>query len=558
LCAALIAALALPLLAAEQSEDLPALKTKVKTLAAFKNGLGFVFRAGETDLKDGWAGMDQIPAAALGTFWIGTTSKAGPVQEVVSYRSKLADQLEAINLAELVAANVGQTVTITYFSGANAQARTVTGKIESVAEDRKPEMAASSGFRSDSSYYPADLKGRLVFIASGLATLAIDRNDIRSIESAAGTALKTGIDREVSRAKVRLGGNPKSAEVTMAYLEKGINWSPSYLVNIKDEEQADITLEAVLANDVEDLEDVDVSFVVGYPNFMFADSITPLALQQTVAQFVQGLMGSRESGGRGGYGGAMAQSQSVAYNYSVGYDARGEWRPESTYSTTQPMPGETNEDLYFYQQEHVTLKKGDRARYTVFTGKAPYEHIYQWEIPDSMNIDERGYRQDSSRPAQDLSPVWHALRLENTTKHPWTTAPAFTVNGPMPVAQDVLKYTPPGGKSTLKLTVATDVRADQAHTEVSRTQISVGGYSYDEVVVNGKLTIKNWKRKAVKVNVKKSLIGDVKEAGQEGKVTKVVRTLTALNPTTEIEWEFDLDPGQEKELTYQYKALIHR
>jgi hypothetical protein len=86
----------------------------------------------------------------------------------------------------------------------------------------------------------------------------------------------------------------------------------------------------------------------------------------------------------------------------------------------------------------------------------------------------------------------------------------------------------------------------------------VGGYSYDEVVVNGKLTIKNWKRKAVKVNVKKSLIGDVKEAGQEGKVTKVVRTLTALNPTTEIEWEFDLDPGQEKELTYQYKALIHR
>jgi hypothetical protein len=289
---------------------------------------------------------------------------------------------------------------------------------------------------------------------------------------------------------------------------------------------------------------------------MFADSITPLALQQTVAVFIQGLMGDRNAGGRGGYD-TLRQSVGYFDGHRSGDNAA--WSPTSAYSATLPMPGESNEDLYFYRQEHVTLKKGDRARYTVFTGKVPYEHIYQWDVPDTTNVDDRGYRPDSSKQ-QDAAPdqVWHALRVTNTTKHPWTTAPAFTVNGSMPVAQDTLKYTPPGGKNILKLTVATDIRAEQVQTEASRTQVSIFGSHADEVIVNGKLTIKNWKKNPIRINVNKSIVGEVKEAGQDGKVSKVVKSLASLNPTSQIEWEFSLNPGEVKELTYQYKALVRR
>jgi len=42
----------------------------------------------------------------------------------------------------------------------------------------------------------------------------------------------------------------------------------------------------------------------------------------------------------------------------------------------------------------------------------------------------------------------------------------------------------------------------------------------------------------------------------DGRVSKVVRKLTAVNPSSEIEWEFDLAAGKEKELSYQYKALV--
>lgn len=548
----LILAISLPLIAADTDDSLPVLKTKVKTLAAFKNGLGFVFKAGETNLKDGWAVMDEIPAAALGTLWIGTTSTAGPVAEVVSFKGKAEREMDAVNIAELLAANVGQEVTILYTVGAASEPKFVQGTILSVPENRNPEDVGAASW-DQYNYRPYDNhQGQIVLIRdSGNHIVAINKSAIQSVQMPYGSAtLKTKITRDANRAKVRVGGVPKSAEITLAYLEKGITWTPSYLINIADDKQADVTLEAVLANDVEDLDGVDVSFVVGYPNFMFADSTTPLALQQTVAAFVQGLMAPSGTRGAGRFANVVTQS--------VSYDNRSApWSPESAYSATQPMPGETNEDLYFYRQNNVTLKKGDRARYTVFTGKVPYEHIYQWNVPDTMNIDERGYGSNSGNQDSSALQVWHALRLENATKQPWTTAPAFAVNGSMPVAQDVLNYTPPGGKSTLKLTVATDVRAEQSQTEFSRKQFNLANYgNAQEVIVNGKLTVRNWKQKPIKMIVKKSIVGEVQEAGQDGKASKIVINLTSLNPTSQIEWEFSLASGETKELTYQYKAIV--
>jgi len=251
-------------------------------------------------------------------------------------------------------------------------------------------------------------------------------------------------------------------------------------------------------------------------------------------------------------------AQSVAYNGAY-YDSSGDaspWQPELAYSATQPMAGESNEDLYLYHQAHVTLKKGDRARYTVFTGKAPYEHVYELDVPDSMNVDYYGRRSGDNKDEE--TQVWHTLRLENATGHPWTTAPALAVNGSMPVAQDTLKYTPPKGKNTLKLTVATDIRATPEQTEASRKQVTIFHDDFDEVTVNGKLTIRSYKPKPVKLAVQKSIVGAVLEASDNGKIARVVKKLNSVNPDSQVSWEFELTPGAEKVLTYQYKVLIYR
>jgi hypothetical protein len=75
--------------------------------------------------------------------------------------------------------------------------------------------------------------------------------------------------------------------------------------------------------------------------------------------------------------------------------------------------------------------------------------------------------------------------------------------------------------------------------------------------VDGTLLIKSMKSGAVKMNVKKMLTGEVLQS-EGGKVSRVTKRLSAVNPKSEIEWDFDLAPGVERQLTYQYKVLIKR
>ena len=56
---------------------------------------------------------------------------------------------------------------------------------------------------------------------------------------------------------------------------------------------------------------------------------------------------------------------------------------------SEPVMGEQEEDLFFYQADKITLKKGERAYQVLFSEKIPYEHVYTWDIPDQI---------DQSRP----------------------------------------------------------------------------------------------------------------------------------------------------------------
>ncbi len=300
----LICTLALPILA--WADTLPTLETKVKTVAAFKNGLAFVYRSGNSTLSDGWVDMNELPPAALGTMWIGTTNPLERVEEVVAYKRTDDNARDVQSIAELVDLNVGSIVGLTYSSGGAGDPKSVRGRVLSST-------------------------GQIVIIqTSESGKIAIKKDAIQTVEMASDAAVK-GKDVK-NRAKARIGGKAKSAEVTLAYLEKGITWSPSYLINIRDAKMADITLEAVLADDTEDLDDTDVSFVVGYPNFQFADITNPMSLQQTVAQFVQALTSGRPQT----YAGmARVMAQSVTTNAALyDYDGPAAWRPELGYSAT--------------------------------------------------------------------------------------------------------------------------------------------------------------------------------------------------------------------------------
>jgi len=548
--AALLGAVLAGPLAAEQKASLV---SKTKSVAAFKNGLGFFVRDGEAALSDGWAVWDMIPPAALGAFWVGSPKQGVSIERLIASEEEVTKTIPAISISEILAANVGKevTLTVTDRSGPAASPTKVTGKIISVPDERKPPADQSRGGA-------ASTRATIVLIAAPEGTLAINKDMVTGVQFAGEANSNYTSKEKARRLRFKVSGAKDKAPVTIAYLQKGFSWSPAYLVELLDDKKARVTMQGLLINDVEDIEGANVSFVVGYPNFVAANITSPLALTQSLADFVTALGRGSDTERRDGTSHYTTQSVSAFYAYdnlSLSYPAG----PQFGYSTGKDTPGAAEEDLFLYQVKDVSLKKGERAYYTVFSAEAPYEHIYEWVIPDTSRVQPNGYI-DSNRRSDEVTPptdqVWHKLKLTNNSPYPWTTAPAMAMSNGQPLSQDSIDYTPKGAPGELRITVATDIKAGRSEVEKSREPFQQYGYSFQRVVTDGKLTLKNFKSKAIVVTVKAIAIGEVSSTSPQATVKKTTEGLKAVNPTSVMTWSVPLNPGEEKSLDYSYTTNV--
>ncbi|MDH4220849.1 MAG: hypothetical protein OEW23_18995, partial [Candidatus Aminicenantes bacterium] len=87
LCTLLVMTLStLSMFASEDKKNpLPILNTKPKTIAVFKNGLGFFIREGQVELQDKWAVTEYVPQATLGSLWIGSLDEDTQIEEVIAF-----------------------------------------------------------------------------------------------------------------------------------------------------------------------------------------------------------------------------------------------------------------------------------------------------------------------------------------------------------------------------------------------------------------------------------------------------------------------------------------
>jgi hypothetical protein len=125
------------------------------------------------------------------------------------------------------------------------------------------------------------------------------------------------------------------------------------------------------------------------------------------------------------------------------------------------------------------------------------------------------------------------------------------------VAQDTLKYTPPGASSSVRITVASDIRANEISTELSRTPVSIFGTSTARVSLRNELTVHNFKSTPVKLAIHRTIQGEAAE-GTTATIQKAGRDLNALNPTQTLTWELQLAPGEEKKIPFEYTTLATR
>lgn len=526
--------------------------TKPVSLAVFKNGLGFVVRQGKINLvEDGWGTLHTVPNATFGSLWLAPGDPGVILEEVIASQGDVTKPKSVQSLAELLQANVGKPATVfindkVYYSGVI------------LPTPEEPETSSPPGTRDTRTgynYLPPQVPSELFLMKVNDSVMAFRHSQVQFIALGSTPVTKLEVKEKSKLLKFKAKGATSAASITMGYLQKGMGWTPSYLVSLKDDKTAQVTMQAVLINDMEDLLDTDVFFVVGFPNFAVSDIPSPMTLQQTLAEF----MASLQSGGSSSsyaYGRLdNLRTNRIMAQQANAYDADDTGLDYST--TVNELEGNSEEDLFLYNRQHVNLKKGERGTYNVFSSEVPYEHVYQWDVSNILQIDDDGNINRSAAPkAEDQ--VWHSLRLKNVSNVPWTTAPAMTISGNKPIAQDVLNYTPKSASTLLKLTVATDVRVERQELETERVQNAKKryGYDYDAVTVTGTLKVKNFKPTNIKLSIKKTVRGEVITAAELGKSEKLAVAIQAINPTSRITWDIPLKPGEEKTIQYTYKVFV--
>jgi hypothetical protein len=393
----------------------------------------------------------------------------------------------------------------------------------------------------------------MVLIQTSSGTTALNRNAVQEVLSIGGP-LKTTFDRKTRAAALRLktSGPGGKGRIVVQYLAKGITWAPSCAIDITDAQKARITTKAEIIDETEDLENVPVSFVTGYPNLKFSDVIDPLAPGVDLRTFLTSLSNPSAAGAMGAATRQVAlQGATGNFAYADAFEAS---FPE--YST-EPQGGQTREELFFYEPRTVTLGKGERGYYPLFTEEVPYQHLYEWKIGDAIDVQER-YGNPQPDEEEKTEDVWHSIRLTNSGTTPWTTAPAMTMQEGQILGQDLIHYTSPGGKTTVRITKAVDIKAEQAESEVERKRNAATFYgnSYDLVDVRGTLKARNFKDKRITLTVTKELSGEVVTTLPQARVEQTARGLKKVNPKSVLTWELPVDPRRSIEVTYSYKVYV--
>jgi len=515
---------------------------KGQRVAVFKNGTGFFFnpmvlKAEKDGEQKGKFIIKSLPEALFGTFWFYTNGK--PINSLKSYESEESGKKEkATSLPEMLYGNSGETVEITLNSTKESE---IVGKIQNVnlqtgmlfLETTKPKV------------------GFMVIAISEIKAISFTKTPNTDFSP---TSKKRIIEVEIDKAS-------SQENVEMAYLQRGIGWLPSYLINLKDDKKAQIILRAELVNDAEDIKDATLSLVVGVPNFKYDRLVSPFVSNQSLEDFLNQL-----NGNNAGYAlsnnrmSNMITSQTASYGGAMEMDAYGGG------GNTDEIETQSQEDLFFYTKNGVSLPKGGRALYSLFNEEVEYKHIYEVELPQNNGYNVV-YKQDN----EQRNDVYHSLELKNSTDFPWTTGTAMvtqprktkegTVSAtadPQVLSQDMLKYTAKTSKSMLRLTIAPDVMVKDNEQETEReTDIKKQKIVYDLIKVTATVEVKNYKDKEINLKISRTIIGEMLKTDSDWE-NKKRPNYYAINPINDVTWEVKLEKGESKTITYSYQFYVRK
>lgn len=497
---------------AKEPENPHVWKPDVRSVAVFKNGMGFFVRDGEVALRDGWCVTGAVPPAVFGTFAVYSLNEGQAV--------------------DIVGAGPGETVEFNGtdgpedVAGKRARLNACKGLKVTLTTEHDEKREASSGTL-------AELTDEFAILSQDGQLRAARLSELKKLQ-VLDYPLRVHVEGE--------GKEGTTAKLGMAYLRKGVTWVPEYTLRIIDENTAELTLRATLINEAEDLIGTDVHFVVGVPHFLHSEYLTPLAVGQAIRSVAAALPAGFQS---------QMLSNAIVNRAATAADGRA--------SQTEPKPpappetggniddvmrtipqtgGEAAGDFAVYTKKCMTVRRGEKAIVTLFTRKIPYSHYYRWQSPGDLR---------------------HFLVLRNEADTPWTTGPVVAVSDERPLCEDTIRYTPRNSNYELPVTTAVNVGTGTTESEVDRklkAHEPAANVFLDLVTIEGRVTICNHEKRPIDMEVRRTVPGLIKTASNDGRIWQNTDRLKLTEREGAVTWTLKLAPGEAKGLTYRYERYV--
>src|SRR5262245_5943359 len=269
---------------AQSAAPLSALaRMPVKEVTVFKDGHAFVLHEGAmpTD-SSGNVVMDYLPAPVLGTFWAYAADSKSKLSSVIAGQRRVLVERTALRLAEMLEANPGAEVLVTEKplladKTPLSYSATVVGIPRRSAQELEATSPPNSGDK-----LPVKAEVILLKTPEGTKVVPLDRIQDVTFKN----QMKPMVGEEEFRNLLTLkfdwaNRRPETtANIGLVYLQKGLRWIPSYRVTLDASGNASVKLQAVLINELSDLQNVTMNLVIGVPSFAFKETLDPMALQR--------------------------------------------------------------------------------------------------------------------------------------------------------------------------------------------------------------------------------------------------------------------------------------
>ncbi len=497
-----LALLMIPAVLAAQDELDPTatpVKAEPREAAIFKDGHAFVVSEATIPPKSGWVVTLDVPEAILGTLWVFAGTPKAKVEAVRAGFEVVDQKRPCLTLVESLEAAVGLEAVLTLND--SGPSRTLEGTIIDLPK-AAPERATADA--------PADfLPGETLHVRTPAGLEIVRKANVTSIRLRKETPIERTVKVVRRRILVKVAVDADVANpvpLRFVYVQKGLRWIPEYRAELLADKKVRLALQATVVNDLADLKDISASLVVGIPNFLMKDSLSPLALREAAAHVAPYLR----------HGGQQFLSNSVASQVAAYGDAR-PGGPAVDPSMDLLAKGSSADEFFLYSRPHVTIKKGERASFPVFEGTFGYDDVYTLNIaptpPRSVGMD----RSEELRLALLSPKVMHGLRLRNAGTVPWTTGPAMIVRDGRALSQDLLRFTPAGGQTVLPMAELADVAVRTHDVEQNRTNnVRIDGYDYSQVFMKGTVCLVSHRKEPLAVEIDRVFFGQVEKVQNGG------------------------------------------